>query len=225
MSAILRKTVLTCLLLAAVPAAASNWCGENGVIRFTVGDDETPLTACTVAPDGQGLTRLTLHVWLTDVAPVAVNGEAFLRMGGFEFKLLVEGAEAFVTGEQLPEGAVNMANGHFEYLVGMQKPLKFKDGKIRLGTWELMFQSEPADVRISIAPEGVLSCRDTEGCDGSGTRALYIGSYDSDMLGEIFGAACQPLVLNPSGEVDTAPEGSASTWQKVGRAEAREARF
>ena len=224
------RTLATVALIAvsavfAAPAGASNWCGENGMIRFSfaAGDDMQGVT--TVAPGENGMTEVEVHAWLTDIQPVAIDGEAFLHLGGYEFQLVIEGAEAFVTGTTLPTEALNMAKDHLSYVVGMRVPLKIREGRVLLGSWKLMFQGEPKNVRISIGPEGVVSCKDTDGCAGSGTRALYIGSIDANLVSEIFGAGCVPAWLNPTGEPDLTPLTGDSTWEDVGRAEARKSRL
>jgi hypothetical protein len=220
----IRTGALLLLLATAGTAGASHWNGENGMIRFSFTAGEELQGVTTAGPNEHGMTEVELHAWLTDIQPVAIDGEAFLHLGGYEFQLLIEGAEAFVTGTTLPTEAVNMANAHLAYVVGMRVPLRIEDGRVLLASWKLMFQGEPRDVRFSIAPEGVVSCEGTEGCEGSGTRALYIGSMDAKLVSEIFGAGCVPAWLNPTGEPDLTPLTSTSTWQEVGRAEAREPR-
>jgi hypothetical protein len=205
-------------------AGASHWCGENGLIRFSFTTGDSLQGVAHAVPDENGMTEVELHAWLTDIHPVAIDGEALLNLGGYEFQLVIEGAEAFVTGTTLPADAVNMAKDHLAYLVGMRAPLKIRDGRVLLGSWKLMFQGEPENVRILIAPEGVSSCAGNEGCEGSNTRALYIGSYDANLLSEIFGAGCVPAWLNPTGEPDLTPLVGDATWQDVGRATARKSR-
>ena len=130
----------------------------------------------------------------------------------------------FVTGTTLPAEAINFSKEHLAYVVGMRMPLKIKDGRVLLGSWKLMFQGEPRDVRISIASEGVLTCKDTEGCPGSGTRAVYVGTIDANQISEVFGAGCVPAWLNPQDEPDLTPLTGNSSWQDVDRAKARKPR-
>jgi hypothetical protein len=217
--------LLLVLAVLAQPAAASTWCGENGVLRLVFAVDDSLSSVARVEPGEHDLTAVELQVWLEEVAPVAIAGEAFLALGGYEFQLVVEGAEAMVKGHQLAAGAMNMAKGTLAYLVGMQQPLKIKEGRALLGTWQLLFRGSPSDVRITVAPEGVHSCADCEGCAGSGTRGLYVGTIDSGQIGEIFGAGCVPAWLNPTGEPDLTPLRGDASWQDVGRAEARQQRF
>lgn len=215
---------LLALLACAGTATASHWNGENGMIRFSFGGGDELQGVMHATPNEHGMIEVELHAWLTDIQPVAIDGEAFLHLGGYEFKLLIEGAEAFVVGQTLPTEAVNMVGEHLAYVVGMRVPLKIEGDRVLLASWKLMFQGEPKDVRFAIAPEGVVSCKDTEGCAGSNTRALYIGSIDAKLVSEIFGAGCVPAWLNPTGEPDLTPLASESTWQEVGRAEARKPR-
>ncbi|RKZ19360.1 hypothetical protein DRQ50_02190 [bacterium] len=211
--------VITGVLAVAAASTASTWCGENGVIRFSFDQDDTTSTTLQVEPDDQGVTRVTVRVWLTDVDPVALDGVSCEAIGGYEFKLLIEGAEVFITNVALPEDAMNLVGKHLTYVVGLRKSLGINDGKVLLGTWQLAFQGQPSNVRLGIAPEGVMSCADMSGCHESGTRALYIGSSEAGQLEMIFGAGCQPAWINPTGDVATTAERGASTWQDVGLAE------
>ena len=54
-------------------------------------------------------------------------------------------------------------------------------------------------------PEGLLSCERTEGCEGCGASAVYVGTIDAGQEGYLFGAGCLPAVLNPTGEPDLTP--------------------
>jgi hypothetical protein len=220
-------TVAMLLVLTALagPATASHWCGENGVIRlvFAVGDSLS--SVANVTPGEHGLTEVELQAWLEEVEPVAIEDEAFLSIGGYEFQLVVEGAEVMLKGHQLADGAVNLVNTPLTYLVGMQNPLEIVDGRALLGTWQLLIQGEAENVRITVAPEGVHSCADCEGCAGSGTRGLYVGSIDSGQISDIFGAGCVPAWLNPTDEPDLTPLRGDSAWQDVRRAAPRQKRF
>ncbi len=80
-----------CVVLAA-PAVASTWCGQNGVVRlsFTQGEELTSVT--TAAPGESGVTLVDVWAYLDEVEPMARDGEVFLGIGGFELKLVIEGA-------------------------------------------------------------------------------------------------------------------------------------
>lgn len=212
------------LLVGPLPAAASYWSGENGVIRFSFAEGDSLQPVLHAEPDGNGLLRVDLWVWLTDVEPMARNGEAVLAVGGFELELVVEGAEAFVSGKEYPGEGINVAQDQWGCIMGLNPNPRLKEGRALLVKYELLFQGRPADVRFSMRPEGIISCGTVEGCPGSGTRALWIGPVEADMLSEIFGAGCVPAWLNPTGEPDLTPERGSSGWREVGRFEPREER-
>lgn len=209
------------LLLAAAPAAASNWCGENGVIRFSFVEGPELQPVLQAAPDANGLTTVDLWVWLTDVEPMALNGEAILATGGFELELVVEGAEAFVTGKEFPGEGINVARDQWGCIIGLNPNPRFKDGRTLLVKYTLLFQGKPENVRFSLRNEAIISCGTIEGCPGSGTKALWIGPHDADLLSEVFGAGCAPAWLNPTGEPDLTPELGSSGWRDVGRCQPR----
>lgn len=208
-------------LALAGPAAASYWCGENGLIRFSFAAGDSLQPVLFAEPDANGLTRVELWVWLTDVEPMARGGEAVLAVGGYELELVVEGAEAFVTGKEYPGEGLNVARDQWGCILGLNPNPRLRGGRTLLVKYELLFQDRPENVRFSIRPEGIISCGKLEGCAGTGTRALWIGPNESDMLSEIFGAGCVPAWLNPTGEPDLTPERGNSSWRDVGRFEPR----
>ena len=212
------------LLLAAAPAAASNWCGENGLIRFSFAEGPDLQPVLHVEPDANGITQVDLWVWLSDVEPMALEGEAILAVGGFELELVVEGAEAFVTGKEFVAEGLNVARDQWGCILGLNPNPRLEDGRCLLVRYSLLFQGKPQDVRFSIRPEGIVSCGTVAGCEGSGTRALWIGPSDADLLSEIFGAGCVPAWLNPTGEPDLTPERGDSGWRDVARCEPRDPR-
>ena len=218
---------LAALLLlptATAPAAASNWCGENGVIRFSFAAGPELQPVLHAAPDEHGLTRVDLYVWLTDVEPVALDGEAVLAVGGFEFELEVEGAEAFVQGKEFPGEGINVAQDAWGCIIGLMPDPVLEDGKTFLARYSLLFQGEPENVRFDLRDEAIISCATLEGCPGSNTQALWIGPRESDMLSEIFGAGVQPAWLNPTGAPDLTVVRGTSGWRDVGRCEPRKPR-
>jgi len=218
------------LLLAAVtslapdPAAASVWCGENGVVKLRFGDTADGPSVLVAEPDELGLTRVTVSAWLTEVDPMALNGEAFLMIGGYELQLVVTGAEPLAVRKILPEGIVDLAQEPVGCLVGLNRAVRLSTAGVKLVGWEITFKGGADDVGFSLKPEGILTCGTTPGCPGTGTRALYIGSADAQMLSEVFGAGCAPAYLNPAGEPDLAVQRGTSSWQDVGRFEARKNR-
>ncbi|HPF71326.1 MAG TPA: hypothetical protein PLQ13_11695, partial [Candidatus Krumholzibacteria bacterium] len=170
------KTILAILALAALataaaPAAASHWCGENGLIRFSFAEGDTLVPVAHVEPDQDGVTRVTLQVWLTDVEPMAHDGEALLGVGGFELALEVEGGEVFIADRIFPSMAMNVAKDEWGIVTGLNPNPRLEDGRALLVTYKLMFMGRPENVRFGIRPEGLYSCPTVDGCAGSGTRA------------------------------------------------------
>ncbi len=74
--------ILVAAALVPTVVGASTWCGDNGLIRFSfVAGDSLVTVLETGEPEG-GVTTFDLYAWLTDVTPVAQDGEAFLHLGG-----------------------------------------------------------------------------------------------------------------------------------------------
>ncbi|MFN2371586.1 MAG: hypothetical protein ABR506_10625 [Candidatus Krumholzibacteriia bacterium] len=219
--ALAAAAALLVALAVAGPAAASFWCGENGLIRFSFAEGDSLQPVLFAEPDANGLTRVDLWVWLTDVEPMAKDGEAVLAVGGYELELVVEGAEAFVSGKEFPGEGLNVAADQWGCILGLNPNPRLQDGRTLLVKYELLFEGLAENVRFSIRPEGIISCGTVDGCPGSGTRALWIGPMESDMLSEIFGAGCVPAWLNPTGEPDLTPERGTVSWRDVGRFQPR----
>lgn len=227
---ILAAGVLVILLAAAISlapqrAVASNWCGENGVVKLRFGETADGPATLEAVPDTLGFTRVLVTAWLTEVEPVAVGGEAVLQIGGYEMQLQVTGAEPLAVRKLHAEGIIDLAREPLGCLVGLNGALDIVADGVKLVTWEIVFQGEVGDVGFVLQPEGILTCATTEGCQGSGTRALYIGSADARQLAEVFGAGCAPAWLNPTEEPDLTVQRGSSSWRDVGRLTARQTRF
>lgn len=212
------------LALAAGSAAASTWCGENGVIRFDFGEGDSLVTVYDAGPADQGVTRVTVRCWLDGVDPVAVDGEAFLNVGGFELSLDVTGAEVFIVGQEIPAKSLDVSNRKGTIAAGLNPGLGIEDGRVLLVTWNLMFQGRPEDVRIGLAPDGASSCATLEGCPEEGIPCIYVGDQASGQLTYMFGAGYEPAWLNPAGTPDQEPVHAGPSWREVGVYEARQVR-
>lgn len=214
--------VLGLLAAGALPAAASVWCGENGLFRFSFAEGDSLVeTLSTGEPQG-GLTIVDVYGWLTDVTPVARNGDAFLRVGGVELKLAVSGAAATVIGQDFPDPkALNVGTVPGTVAAGFHPGLRLQAGKVLLVHWKLMFEGRPVNVRLGLEAAALRSCDGLEGCRESGTQALYAGATTANQLDCLFGAGYAPAWLNPEGEPDRAPVRGRSTWQDAGVFQAR----
>jgi hypothetical protein len=205
----------------AVPAVASNWCGENGLIRFSFTEGDSLVPVLTTEADGSGMTRVELYVWLTDVDPVALGPNALLHVGGFEMELACEGAEGQVVGKTFPSNVLDVSDTPWQVMTGMNPNPKLVDGRTFLVKYEIVFEGRPENVRFSILPGGIGTCGTVEGCPGTNAHFIYIGPSSPDMLGEVFSAGYEPAWLNPTGEPDLTPVRGTSTWRDVGRFQAR----
>ena len=138
-------------------------------------------------------------------------------MGGFELKLVIDGAEAFILEQEFPQEASNSGPGPGQLRrrassrpeVHGRAPLSWCTGRScsRAGprTCGSAWTRRADDLR-----------QHTEGCPARGTAALYIGTEHQRQLGAIFGrATCRPG-STPTGEPDLTPVTGKESWQDVG---------
>ena len=213
--------LLTGSLLAFFPAPGhAQWCGENGLIRFSFAPGDSLVPVIHQEPEN-GVTVVDLYVWLTDVVPVAKDGEAFLATGGFEFELEVEGAEAFILEKNVPIHHVDIGKTSESCIVGLDPGLSIKNGSVHLVQWKIMFQGRPEDVRFHLITEPGHSCKTLAGCVECRSPGMYVGVLGSGQLTAFFGAGCVPAYLNPTGEPDFTPDLGLCSFEDVGLFEAR----
>ena len=223
LAAVVVVAVLVAVLAAgAGPAAASVWCGENGLVRFSfAAGDSLVETATTGEPDG-GVTIVDVAAWLTDVDAVARNGDAFLRLGGAELTLRITGAEASIIGQEFPDAkALNVGPAPGNIAVGFHPGLRVSGGRTLLVRWKVLFQGRPTNVRFGLDGTALRSCGTLAGCPEAGTQALYVGSDSANQYDSMFGAGYVPAWLNPTGTPDTTPVTGKASWRDVGVFQAR----
>lgn len=218
-------TVLAGVILAAVLiptlACASTWCGGNGLIRFSFVAGDSLVTVLETGEPENGVTSFEIFAWLTDVTPVAMDGEAFLHVGGMELQLDITGAEAFILEQEFPSKALNLGSEMGQLAVGLDPGEKIQDGQVLLVQWKVMIQGRPENVRIGLDGTALPTSRTLEGCEESGPLALYIGNESSRQVGFVFGAGYVPSWINPSGKPDQTPVTGLKSWEDVGIFEAR----
>lgn len=218
----MRKMMLTITLaimlgaLAAAPAAAAQWCGENGLIRFSFGEGDSLVSVYDSGPAQKGVTTVDLYAWLTDVEPVQYDGEALMSIGGYEFSLTIDGAEAYILSQDFPAEGFNVGRGQGTVAYGLTTGLGIPHGRVQLVHWKIMFQGRPENVRFGLDPAGLTSCAKTEGCPESGCAALYVGSSSTPLLNLVSGAGYVPAWLNPTGKPDTTAVHGKAGWREVG---------
>ncbi len=218
--AVLAAFVLLGILLP-VGATASTWCGDNGLIRFSFVQGDSLVTVLHSEDSGDGVTSFELYAWLTEFEPVAMDGEAFLHVGGFELKLSITGAEAFILEQEFPSKVLNVGKEMGHIAVGLDPGEKIRDNKVFLVHWKVMIQGRPENVRIGLDPAGLMSCTTLEGCPECEPLALYVGNQGSRQLGTMFGAGYVPAWVNPTGEPDQTPVTGKCSWSDVGIFSAR----
>ena len=208
--------VVLAALAASAPALASTWCGENGHVRlsFTPAPDLQSVT--TVAPGAGGTTLVDVWAVLEGVEPMQRDGEAFLALGAFELRLLIEGGEGVVVTTDFPFKALNIGKDPGSCVVGIQPSARLANGATPLVHWQVMFAKPPKEVVLRLDPAGLPSCATVEGCPDSGTFAIYNGTVDSGQFTDLFGAGCAPAYLNwPQAPAAKVLHGS-SAWGDVG---------
>lgn len=212
---------LTSLVLVAGAASASTWCGDNGVIRFSFAEGDSLVTVLESGEPENGVTTFEVYAWLTDITPVATDGEAFLHLGGMELILDISGAEAFILEQEFPSKALNLGNEMGKIAAGMSPGEKIENGKVMLVRWKIMIQGRPENVRLGLDGTGLQTCQTLEGCPECEPQALYVGNEGSRQVGIVFGAGYEPAWINPTGEPDQTHVTGKCSWKDVGIFEAR----
>ncbi len=198
-------------------AQAMEWCGENGTIRFSFVEGQSNANIHHVKAE-DGVTKVTLVAWMTDVDPVSINGRAFDGLGGFELKLKIDGAKGYILEHLVMEKGLNLSTENGAFRVGMAFGLDFVDGKAPLASWDIMFQGDVEDVKFSLDPTGVVSCPGSPNCPDADLLAIYIGTDISKQLQDLFSAGYEPAWLNPStSDPDMTIVTGGESWEKVGR--------
>ncbi len=222
---VLTAVLLTVLLLPAVLlpdlAGASTWCGENGLIRFSFVEGDSMVSILDTGEPVDGVTTFEVFAWLTDIDEVAMDGEAFLHLGGMEFKLTITGAEAFILEQTFSSQVLNVGKEMGQIAAGLHPGDRIRGGKVFLVRWKIMIQGRPEDVRFGLDPSGLMSCAQLEGCPEGEPKALYVGNESSRHLGNMFGAGYVPSWVNPTGEPDQTPVHGKQSWRDVGIFEER----
>ena len=197
-------------------AASAEWCGVNGIVRlsFVAGDTLQPVAQREPGPDKT--TTVELYAYLDEVTPIQRDGEAFLAIGGFEFKLVIEGADGFVVAEGYQEKIVNFARNKGECIVGIDPSQKLENGRTQLVRWTIMFMGKPENVVFRLAQDSGITCKDLPGCVAEQPYAVYVGSVPSYQMGDVFGAGYVPAYLNWNGEPDLQPQNGEASWRDVG---------
>ena len=210
------------LVSLAGPTAASDWCGENGLIRlmFTVEDERTAVLSAI--PGQDGTTRVELYAYLDDLTPLHRDQEALVAIGGFELTLQIEGADGFIVAEGFPFKVINVGRRPGECIVGIDPGQKLLPGGTELVHWTVVFAGNPRNVVFRLDQAGSLTCRKLAGCAESGTYAVYVGTVVSGQVGDVFGAGYTPAYLNWDSQPDLTPLTGVESWQDVGRYSARE---
>jgi len=164
-----------------------------------------------------GVTKVTLVAWLTDVETVTIDDKLFDTLGGFELDLKISGATGFITNKKIMGKGINVSKTKGGFIAGLAFGFPLVDGRVPLAQWEIMFQGKVEDVKFSLDPDGLHSCRTCNDCPEGEPLAIYIGAGDSSQAGDLFGAGYIPAWLNPVGEPDVTPVFGKTNWQEVGR--------
>lgn len=208
------------LSLAFAASASAQWCGENGLIRFSFVEGEEIISVANVEAEN-GVTLVDVYAWLDQVEPVARDGEAFLATGGFEFELVIEGARGFVMEKTVPIHHLDMGKTNESCIVGLDPGLSLRGDQVHLVKWKVMFQGPVQDVVFRLKDDVPASCNTVEGCAECGSPAIYIGVEGSEQLTCFFGAGYEPAYLNPTGEIDQTPVRGHCGFEDVGIFERR----
>ena len=151
---------------------------------------------------------------------MARDGEAFLRLGGFELQLTITGAEGMVIGQEFPGEGTQRGPRPVGRIVGLNPSPRCADGKALLVQLEGPVPGRARERALRAGPDGpCVSCATHRGVPGRGTQALYAGADAAQPVGRLFGAGYVPAWLNPDRRAgpDTgtgSPAGARSAYSR-----------
>jgi len=195
---------------------ATEWCGENGVVRFSFTAGDSLVEIWDSGEPVNGVTTIDVVAWLTDIQAVERDMEQFLNIGGFEMELTIEGAEGFILQQELAAEGINVGRSNGSLAVGLTRGLRLRNGRARLVSWRVMFQGQPENVRFGLKANGSVSCKSVTGCPQAQPPAVYIGGRSSGQAGDLFGAGYVPAWLNPVGVPDRTAVHATESFADVG---------
>lgn len=212
--------VILCSLLA-VGAGASDWGGHYGTIRLVFDPVNLDAVAEVEALPQVGVL-VDLYAVLWDLEDCAFAGEALNTVGGYELKLVVEGAPWKVLSQTLPEKNFNAATEPGTVQCGVFPGVNFVDGPAQLVHWQLLIEGDARNVVFRLDPAGARSCATVPDCADSGTYAIWAGTSSAKQHGLLLSAGYMPAYLNWDGEFPPleAVHGTG-TWQERGFIKAR----
>ncbi len=200
----------------AAPAAASVFGGENGVVRLSFTPADSLTSVAKVAPGAGGVTVVDLWAYLDGVEPMVRDGEAFLGIGGFELKLVIEGAKGNITKQDFPFAHFNIGSELGACVVGIDPGQPLDHGRAALVHWQIVFVTPPEKVTFTLDPTALKSCETLPACVGSGIYGLYTGTVTARQMDSIFGTGCARAYLNWPTAPDTTPLHGTKPWRKEG---------
>jgi hypothetical protein len=196
----MRNFVAAVLLVVALPATATVFCGGNGNVHLSFTEGPELQSVHHVETTADGVVMVDVYAVLQDVVRVDGPGGAMVSLGGFELDLRITGAEPQAIEKKVLIPHRDFGGRPTQCLVGTHPGEKIMGTSLPLVRWRVVLSGELADVRFDLDPAGLHSCATTAGCPESGASALYVGTPDAGQENYLFGAGCMPAVLNPSGE-------------------------
>ena len=213
----MRMLIVTLLIVAAaLPAAATEWCGCNGNIHLSFSGGPQIEQVAEMAPGQQGLTIVSVYAILDDVTAVEGPGGVFLALGGFELDLRITGAKPATVAKNILIPHHDFGSRSTQCRVGASEGQKIVGGPLALCQWIVTFTGDVADVRFDLDPAGMPTCDGIPGCNEAGASGVYVGTIDSRQEGMLMGTGCVPAMLNPSGEPNLEPVPCAQGVDAVG---------
>ncbi len=220
------KTALSILsvlfVLAGGPVQASIWCGHNGTVVLSFGCVEELQSELHAAEAEGHPLFVDIYAVMSDVDPISYQGERIMGLGGFEARLVVEGAEGTIIAKDYDYRRLDMGQSLDVCRVGVVPALNIAGGPALLVHWKVMFDSTPGPVTFHLDPSGTPSCETVGGCDPETNCVLYTGSADTGQNGLLFGASYVPAFLNWEEKPDLSPRGVGKGWQDTGLCQAAE---
>lgn len=200
-----RLIVPVILVLLALPATASEFCGCNGIMTLSFAELPAIERVLEVDAGEHGMVTVDVYLSLDDVHPAEGPGGVMLALGGFECELRITGAEPLSVQKEVLVPHRDFGQRPTQTWVGVSSSGERMDkGALALVKWTVIFKARPENVRFDLDPAGLLSCSNYPCCGEAGASGIYAGAIDVAQEGFLFGTACAPAYLNFDKEPDLA---------------------
>ncbi len=197
-------------------AAGSRLPADIELARLSLAPSDTSVS-CARLSAGPAGALVDVYAILDDVDLVFWHKVQVRALGGVELNLVIEGEPAAaMVALDYPTKAFNVYQEPGRLQVGFYPEVPLHGGRATIAHWRVYFPGESRDVKFRLEAAGLRTCDQNEGCVGTGTQAVWVGSAVAEQAGLIFGAGFTPAYLNWTGQPDLGIVQGKTHWSETG---------